>query len=130
MDYINLIPLAGVIALIFVFIKNASVSKKEVGNAKMAKIAKNIADGAMAFLKAEYKILSVFVIITAVLLAFKGINEGSSWLVAVSFVVGALCSGLAGFIGMQVATKANVGQLMLLNILLEKHLKLHFLVVL
>ena len=108
MDYINLIPLAGVIALIFVFIKNASVSKKEVGNAKMAKIAKNIADGAMAFLKAEYKILSVFVIITAVLLAFKGINEGSSWLVAVSFVVGALCSGLAGFIGMQVATKANV----------------------
>ena len=108
MDYINLIPLAGIIALIFVFIKNSSVSKKEVGNAKMAKIAKNIADGAMAFLKAEYKILSVFVIITAVLLAFKGINEGSSWLVAVSFVVGALCSGLAGFIGMQVATKANV----------------------
>ena len=108
MDYINLIPLAGVLALIFVFIKNSSVSKKEVGNAKMAKIAKNIADGAMAFLKAEYKILSVFVLITAVLLAFKGINEGSSWLVAVSFVVGALCSGLAGFIGMQVATKANV----------------------
>ena len=108
MDYIYLIPAAGIIALIFVFIKNLSVSKKEVGNAKMAEIAKNIADGAMAFLKAEYKILSVFVIITAVLLAFKGINEGSSWLVAVSFVVGALCSGLAGFIGMQVATKANV----------------------
>ena len=54
MDYINLIPLAGVIALIFVFIKNSSVSKKEVGSEKMAKIAKNIADGAMAFLKAEY----------------------------------------------------------------------------
>src|SRR6056300_1718162 len=108
MDYTYLIPAAGIIALIFVFIKNLSVSKKAVGNAKMAKIAKNIADGAMAFLKAEYKILSVFVIITAVLLAFKGIFEGSSWLVAVSFVVGALCSGLAGFIGMQVATKANV----------------------
>ena len=108
MDYTYLIPAAGIIALIFVFIKNLSVSKKAVGNAKMAEIAKNIADGAMAFLKAEYKILSVFVLITAVLLAFKGINEGSSWLVAVSFVVGALCSGLAGFIGMQVATKANV----------------------
>ena len=108
MDYIYLIPTAGILALIFVFIKNLSISKKEVGNAKMAEIAKNIADGAMAFLKAEYKILSVFVIITAVLLAFKGINEGSSWLVAVSFVVGAFCSGLAGFIGMQVATKANV----------------------
>ena len=60
MDYINLIPLAGVIALIFVFIKNSSVSKKEVGSEKMAKIAKNIADGAMAFLKAQYKILSLF----------------------------------------------------------------------
>ena len=108
MDYINLIPAAGIIALIFVFLKNSWVSKKEVGSAKMEKIAKNIADGAMAFLKAEYKILSIFVIITAVLLAFKGINEGSSWLVAVSFVVGALCSGLAGFIGMRVATKANV----------------------
>ena len=62
----------------------------------------------MAFLKAEYKILSVFVLFTAVLLAFKGINEGSSWLVALSFIVGALCSGLAGYIGMKVATKANV----------------------
>ena len=74
----------------------------------MERIAKNIADGAMAFLRAEYKILSVFVIITAVLLGFKGESEGTSWLVAVSFVVGALCSGLAGFIGMKVATKANV----------------------
>ena len=55
MDYIYLIPAAGIIALIFVLVKNLSVSKKEVGNAKMAKIAKNIADGAMAFLKAEYK---------------------------------------------------------------------------
>ena len=71
MDYINLIPAAGIIALIFVFIKNSWVSKKEVGNAKMEKIAKNIADGAMAFLNAEYQILSIFVIITAVLLAFK-----------------------------------------------------------
>ena len=62
----------------------------------------------MAFLRAEYKILSVFVLITAVLLGFKGESEGSSYLVAVSFVVGALCSGLAGFIGMKVATKANV----------------------
>jgi len=74
----------------------------------MARIAKNIADGAMAFLKAEYKLLSVFVIITAILLGIKGESEGSSYLVAVSFVVGALCSGLAGFIGMKVATKANV----------------------
>jgi len=108
MDYIYLIPAAGIVALIFVVIKNQWVTKKEIGNAKMKQISENIAEGAMAFLKAEYKILSVFVLFTAVLLAYKGINEGSSWLVAVSFVVGALCSGLAGFIGMKVATKANV----------------------
>ena len=95
-------------SLMFVVIKNQWVAKKEIGNAKMKRIADNIADGAMAFLKAEYKILSVFVLFTSVLLAYKGINEGSSWLVAVSFIVGALCSGLAGYIGMKVATKANV----------------------
>ena len=108
MDLTYLIPLSGIVALIFVFIKNSWVSKKPVGNSKMEKIAKHISDGAMAFLKAEYKILSVFVVCTAALLAYKGINEGSSWLVAVSFIVGAFCSGLAGFIGMKVATKANV----------------------
>ncbi|MBL6612202.1 MAG: sodium-translocating pyrophosphatase, partial [Flavobacteriaceae bacterium] len=82
---------------------------QEVGDEKMARIAKNIADGAMSFLKAEYKILSVFVAAVAVLLFFKGQNEaGSNGLVAVSFIVGAICSALAGFIGMRVATKANV----------------------
>tara|TARA_B100001559_G_scaffold167981_1_gene140905 strand:- start:1968 stop:4088 length:2121 start_codon:yes stop_codon:yes gene_type:complete len=102
------IPITGIIALIYVYIKNRWVSSREVGNAKMAKIAKNIADGAMAFLKAEYKILSIFVILTSVLLAIKGVNEGTSWLVSISFIIGAGCSGLAGFIGMKVATKANV----------------------
>ena len=102
------IPITGIIALIYVYIKNRWVSSREVGNAKMAKIAKNIADGAMAFLKAEYKILSIFVILTSVLLAIKGVNEGTSWLVSISFFIGAGCSGLAGFIGMKVATKANV----------------------
>lgn len=110
MEYIvKYLPLFGVLALIFVFIKNVWVSKQEVGDAKMARIAKNIADGAMSFLKAEYKILSIFVIAVAVLLFFKGSNEtGSHGMVAVSFIVGAICSALAGFIGMRVATKANV----------------------
>ena len=102
------IPSAGILALLFVYLKNNWVASKEVGSEKMGRIAKNIADGAMAFLRAEYKILSVFVIITAILLGFKGVSEGTSYLVGVSFVVGALCSGLAGFIGMKVATKANV----------------------
>ncbi len=99
----------GIVGLIYVFVKNAWVSKQEVGDEKMARIAKNIADGAMSFLKAEYKILSVFVAAVAVLLFFKGQNEaGSNGFVAVSFIVGAICSALAGFIGMRVATKANV----------------------
>jgi len=106
---VKFLPAFGVVALLFVFIKNMWVSKQEVGDDKMARIAKNIADGAMSFLKAEYKILSIFVIAVAVLLYFKGsTEEGSNGMVAVSFIVGAICSALAGFIGMRVATKANV----------------------
>ena len=106
---IKSLPAFGILALLFVFLKNNWVAKQEVGSEKMARIAKNIADGAMSFLKAEYKILSIFVVAVAILLFFKGSNEeGSNGMVAVSFVVGAICSALAGFIGMRVATKANV----------------------
>ena len=106
---IKLLPLFGVGALVFVFIKSAWVTKQDQGDEKMIRIAKNIADGAMSFLKAEYKILSIFVVAVAILLYFKGISEvGSSGIVAVSFIIGAICSALAGFIGMKVATKANV----------------------
>ena len=106
---VKFLPLFGVVALIFVFIKSGWVSKQEVGDEKMSRIAKNIADGAMAFLKAEYKVLAIFVIAVAILLFFKGANEvGSNGMVAVSFIIGAICSALAGFIGMKVATKANV----------------------
>ncbi|MDG2138763.1 MAG: sodium-translocating pyrophosphatase [Flavobacteriales bacterium] len=106
---VSYLPLFGVLALGFVFWKNSWVSKQDEGDEKMSKIAKNIADGAMSFLKAEYKVLSVFVVAVAILLFFKGSNEETSHgLVAVSFIVGAICSALAGFIGMKVATKANV----------------------
>ncbi|MHA7830321.1 MAG: sodium-translocating pyrophosphatase [Flagellimonas sp.] len=106
---VKFLPVFGVLGLLYVFIKNVWISKQEVGNEKMARIAKNIADGAMSFLKAEYKILSIFVVCVAVLLFFKGSNEtGSNGMVAISFIVGAICSALAGFIGMKVATKANV----------------------
>ena len=106
---VNYLPLFGVLALVFVFAKSAWVTKQDQGNDKMKRIAKNIADGAMSFLKAEYKILSIFVVAVAILLFFKGnTEEGSNGLVALSFVVGAICSALAGFIGMRVATKANV----------------------
>ena len=106
---IYLIPVAGLLALLFTYIRTQWVTKQEVGTEKMQRISDNIAKGAMAFLKAEYRVLSVFVIVVAVLLGLQGANSAnSSWLVAFSFITGALCSGLAGFIGMRVATKANV----------------------
>ena len=106
---IKILPVFGILGLLFVFAKNNWVSNQEVGNEKMATIAKNISSGAMSFLKAEYKILSIFVICLAILLYVKGENEeGSHGMVALSFIVGAICSALAGFVGMRVATKANV----------------------
>lgn len=102
------LPLFGVLGLIYVIWKSAWVSKQDAGTDKMKKIAGHIAEGAMAFLKAEYKILSVFVVCVALLLAFTANSETSSPLVGLSFVLGAFCSALAGFIGMRVATKANV----------------------
>lgn len=106
---IILVPLAGVVALAFTYLKSAWVSRQDAGNEKMERIAKNISDGAMAFLKAEYKVLAIFVVFVAILLGIQGsLQDGSSPLIALSFVVGAFCSGLAGFIGMRVATKANV----------------------
>ena len=107
-NLLYIIPLLGVVALIFTFLKSTWVSKQDVGSDKMARIAKNISDGAMAFLQAEYKVLAIFVIAVAALLAWSGMNPDSSPLVALSFVLGAICSALAGFIGMKVATKANV----------------------
>jgi K(+)-stimulated pyrophosphate-energized sodium pump len=104
-----LTPIAALLALAFAFLRTAWVSKQDAGTDKMKEIAESIAQGAMAFLKSEYRILGGFVIIVAVLLAF--LNAGmpdSSSLIAVSFITGALSSGLAGFIGMRVATKANV----------------------
>lgn len=96
------------LALLYVALLGRSVSRKDAGTTEMQKIAGSIATGAMAFLKAEYKVLSIFVVSVAILLGVTANTEISSPFVAVSFVVGALCSALAGFIGMKIATKANV----------------------
>ena len=104
-----LVPVTGVIALLYAFTKTSWINKQEVGTDLMAELATAIAEGARAFLRQEYRVLFVFVVIVAILLAFANANQpDSSWMIAISFVVGALCSGLAGFIGMTVATKANV----------------------
>ncbi|MCB0634240.1 MAG: sodium-translocating pyrophosphatase [Saprospiraceae bacterium] len=103
------LPIFGLIALAYTFWKSSWVSRQEVGTARMERIAKNISEGAMAFLKAEYRVLAIFVVVVGLLLAWSGSQApDSSALVAVSFVLGAVCSALAGFIGMRIATKANV----------------------
>ena len=98
----------GALGLLYTFWKSTWIRKQDSGTEKMKKISGHIAEGAMAFLKSEYKVLSIFVISVAILLAVSANSEDSSPLIALSFVVGALCSALAGFIGMRVATKANV----------------------
>ncbi|MFZ1790393.1 MAG: V-type H(+)-translocating pyrophosphatase, partial [Saprospiraceae bacterium] len=121
------IPVFGILALLYTFWKSAWVTKQDPGNAKMQGIAKAISDGALAFLKAEYKILSIFIVVVAILLGISGsTQEGSSPLIAVSFIVGALCSALAGYIGMQVATKANVRTTNAARVSLGKALEIAF----
>ena len=98
----------GIIALLFTYWRSVWVAKQEVGTDRMAGIAQHIRKGAMAFLMAEYKVLWIFVAVVFGLLAFSADSKESSWLVGVSFIMGALSSALAGFIGMRVATNANV----------------------
>jgi len=104
-----LVPAAGVLALLFALWKMFWVKGKDPGNETMRTIAGHIQEGAMAFLGREYRVLAIFVVIVAVLLAWGNASlENSHWLIGISFVLGAICSGLAGFLGMKVATLANV----------------------
>ncbi len=107
MDKLFYVLGAGIIAMLFSFWKTKWIISQDEGTDRMKKIGKSIADGAMAFLKAEYRILTIFVIIVAILLAFAASNQGDSWFISISFLVGALASACAGFLGMKVATKAN-----------------------
>ncbi|KAA2239631.1 sodium-translocating pyrophosphatase [Chitinophaga agrisoli] len=109
MSIVYLVPCFGLIALLFTAIRSAWVVRQDAGNERMSVIAKHIAEGAMAFLKAEYKILTYFVIIAALLLGYMGAShENSDWTIALAFIIGAVFSATAGFIGMRIATKANV----------------------
>ena len=100
---------AGILALLFALWKARWVKKQDTGEARMTEIADHIRKGAMAFLGKEYSVLVVFVIVVAILLGIaNALAERSSSMVALSFIIGAICSGLAGFFGMRVATYANV----------------------
>src|SRR3989337_1174435 len=119
-----LVPVMGMVGLLYTFIKFSWVTKQEAGTPRMNEIATYIAEGAMAFLKAEWKILSYFVIIGAVLLAFMGSrNPNSHWSIAVAFIIGAFFSALAGYIGMRIATKANVRTAQAARTSYQKHLQ-------
>ena len=108
-NLIYLVPMMGVVGLLYTLIKFRWVSKQDAGSERMKEISTYIAEGAMAFLKAEWKILGYFVAIVALLLGFMAqSNAGSHWSIAISFVIGSVFSATAGYIGMKVATKANV----------------------
>jgi len=108
-NLIYFIPVFGLIGIFFMIGKSAWVTKQETGDAAMTELSGHIADGAMAFLKAEWKILSYFVVVAAILLAWSGTTvRTSSPVIAVSFITGAFLSAFAGYLGMRIATKANV----------------------
>lgn len=104
-----LVPVVGVLALLYAYSRARWVNKQDPGTEKMVEISQAIAEGARTFLRQEYRVLLIFVLVVAALLAFANMGRPeSSWMIAVSFMVGAFCSALAGFVGMTVATKANV----------------------
>ncbi|KQR94706.1 inorganic pyrophosphatase [Chryseobacterium sp. Leaf180] len=127
MNLFLLVPIFGVLALLYTFLQSNWVTKQNAGDDKMKIIAGHISDGAMAFLKAEYKIMMYFVVIVAILLAVMGsTNANSHWTISIAFIIGAVFSALAGFIGMKIATKANVRTAQAAKTSLSKALKVSF----
>ncbi len=126
-NLIYVVPAMGIVGLLYTFVKYAWVSKQDAGNDRMKEISNYIAEGAMAFLKAEYKILGYFVVVAALLLGVMGAsNEGSHWSIAIAFILGAFFSALAGFVGMKIATKANVRTAQAARTSLSKALSVSF----
>jgi len=132
-NLIYFIPFLGILGLLVMFSKSIWVSKQDAGDEKMTELAGYIADGAMAFLKAEWKVLSIFVLFGSLLLAYSGtIHEingkeiHSSWIIAIAFIIGAVFSATAGYIGMKAATKANVRTTQAARTSLKQALKVSF----
>jgi K(+)-stimulated pyrophosphate-energized sodium pump len=132
-NLIYAIPLLGLVGILVMAVKSAWVNKQDAGDANMQELAGYIADGAMAFLKAEWKILSIFAVLAGSLLAYSGtVTEvngkaiHSSWIISIAFVIGAVFSALAGYIGMKSATKANVRTTQAARTSLKQALKVSF----
>src|ERR1700709_11668 len=126
-NLIYLIPVFGLIGLVVMGIKSAWVTRQETGDANMNELAGYIADGAMAFLRAEWKVLGYFVAVAAILLAWSGTTVvTSSPVIAISFIIGAFLSAFAGYLGMRIATKSNVRTPQRAKASLAKALKVSF----
>jgi len=124
---VYLVPVFGIIALLYTAVTSAWVSKQDAGDDNMKELAGFIAKGAMAFLKAEWRILGVFVALAAMVLAWAGTTvPDSSPIIALAFIIGAICSATAGYIGMRIATKANVRTTQAARTSLAKALKVSF----
>ena len=124
---IYMVPVLGIIGLIVMAIKSAWVVKQDTGDKNMVELAGYIADGAMAFLRAEWKVLSYFAVIAAIVLAWSGtLVETSHPTIAISFLIGAFLSAFAGYIGMKIATKANVRTTQAARTSLKHALKVSF----
>lgn len=132
MDFLNnyliyLIPIFGLVGILVMAIKSAWVTKQETGDASMNELAGYIADGAMAFLRAEWKILGYFVVVAAILLAWSGTTVATSDpIIAISFLIGAFLSAFAGYLGMRIATKSNVRTTQAAKTSLAQALKVSF----
>ncbi len=132
-NVIYLAPALGVVGLIVMAVKSAWIGKQDAGDKTMQELAGHIADGAMAFLRAEWRVLAVFAVITAALLAYSGtVHEingrpvHSSWVISIAFLIGAVFSATAGYIGMKIATKANVRTTQAARNSLKQALKVSF----
>ena len=126
-NLIYLVPAMAVVGLLYMFVKYNWVSKQEAGNARMQEISNYIAEGAMAFLKAEWKVLGYFVVIVAILLGVMSMaNPNSHWSIALAFIMGAVFSATAGYIGMKIATKSNVRTAQAARTSLSKALNVSF----
>ncbi len=126
-NILYVLPVLGVLVLLYTFFKSRWVVKQDAGDANMVELAGYIADGSMAFLKAEWKILALFVIPTTLLLGWSGtLGHNSHWLIAIAFIIGAISSAFAGYIGMNIATKANVRTTQAARTSLKQALKVSF----
>jgi len=124
---VYLVPLCGIIGLVYTAWRFSWVSSQPAGDANMQKLSGYIADGAIAFLKAEWKVLAYFAIPTAILLAWLGSStDKSSWIISIAFLIGALFSAFAGYVGMKIATKANVRTAQAARTSLAQALKVSF----